>query len=965
VGSFTDRPGLTEGVRTVSGNPVSAAARRELVRIAGEQGVLDNPEDLKAFSYDAGIYRVNPAIVVLPQNAREATEILHFAAENGISLTLRSGGTNLGGGSIGPGIVMGLSRLNSIDLSGISDGYVEVGPGVILKELNDQLAQRGYFFAPDPSSGLACQIGGMIGTNAAGAHSLKYGAVKENVLGLDFVPVAGDPVWLSPMPVKGPPEEWRGGGGMPRGFESVLENLPLWAPVLKKHRKNVSKNASGYNLFDLADRLYPESNIPPVWDPLRLVIGSEGTLGLVTKARLLIRSLPFRKSTILAFFYDLLSLGGAVAGLQGLGPSALEMMDRTTLDLVGREKFSIPPDADSLLLIEFDHEPQDELLKEAMRILSGYPSPSPARIARSERDQAELWKARHALFPTLYRYDGVHRPINFADDVAVPVHRLPELLEWLRSYFKGAELPVAIYGHIGNGNAHINPLLNLAESRSMSLMLDISRTVHRTVIERFEGVPCGEHGEGRVRAEFLPEVYGPEVYRIFEKTKGFFDPEGVLNPGIKISRTSFLDNIDVARVVQPCATCGKCNTVCPSFDVLRQESMGARGWYQILTDPAFRDHPPEGVLDGCLNCKSCRTVCPAGVDVSAVVLEARSRFRSDPLTRAISRTLLLPGRLTTITGWLGRTQPAWDRPLFRKALEEVTRLLFQRFYPSARIPSGLALPRLRSTSLRRKFRELTEEGGRQGDLAYFHGCAANTLDDGVGESMIRLLGRAAGRRLVLPSQTCSGTPIETYGHKDLVREAARQNLTTLQSYGKIVTGCASCTLALRDLPVHFPEGSGERERAGEISRRVVHVSQFMLDPEMAPVLREIRENADRESDGKRVTYHASCHLRAAGVVDEPHDLLEKVLGERFHIMQDEDRCAGGAGTYLLKNPEFSREIFARKEKAVRESRAHTVTTSCPACQMTLRDRLGDDPKVSHLAVLLSRYLSPDEKSSFR
>lgn len=957
MGSDAHGKGRPEGVRIVTEFFAGESVLRDLRRMVGDDGVFDRPSDRKAFSYDAGIYRVNPGAIVLPSTAEAASGVLRYALENGFPLTLRSGGTNLGGGAIGPGIVMGLSRLREMDLSGAEDGFVEVGPGVILKELNDQLALKGRFFAPDPSSGLACQIGGMIGTNAAGAHALKYGAVKENVLALDFVPLTGDPVRLETRVLERGIQDLVEERVMPEGFRGVVGRLSEWAPVLRQNRRNVSKNSSGYNLFDLAERLIPEdADRVPVWDPIRLVVGSEGTLGLVTRARLRVYPVPPRKVTILAFFLDLEDLGEAVSGLNRLSPSALEMLDRYTLDLLGRKRFGIPEAADSMLLIEFDHEPQEELLQSTLDILKRYPAPEAPRVATGEAEQKALWKARHALFPTLYRFDGVRRPLNFADDVAVPVHRLTELLSYLRGFFRDLDVPVAIYGHIGNGNAHINPLLDLREPGSFDTLLTISRTIHRVVIEKFEGVPCGEHGEGRVRAEFLPEVYGPEVYQMFVETKRLFDPRGMLNPGVKISRTSFLEDIDVERVSKPCATCGKCNTVCPSFDVLRQESMGARGWYQILTDPEFRDNPPAEVLDSCLNCKSCRAVCPAGVDVSSVILEARSRFRADPVTRAISRILIHPERLEQIAGLLGRSQFLWDRPAFRKLLERISAPFLRRVSGSASFPSDLLLPVIRPRSLRKSHCDLTEEGGRSGNLAYFHGCAANTLNDGVGEAMIRLLSLGPDR-LILPRQTCSGTPIETYGHRDLVREAARTNLASLSRYPRIVTGCASCTLALKDLPAHFSEGSSEWDLAREVSGRVRHLSQFMLEPEMAGTLEKMREGALRDEGLLPVTYHASCHLRAAGVVDEPHRLLEFVFGAGFRPMVDEDRCAGGAGTYLLKNPAFSKEIFGRKARAIHESGAKTVTTGCPACQMTLSDRLRDTREVRHLAVLLAGYLS--------
>ncbi len=956
MGSDPRRKGRAEGVWSVNAFFQEEGVLRDLRRMLGDDGVFDRPEDRKSFSYDAGIYRIDPGVIVLPSSAEVAVNVLRYAQKNGFPLTLRSGGTNLGGGSIGPGIIMGMSRIREMDLSGAQDGYVEVGPGVILKELNDQLALRGCFFAPDPSSGLACQIGGMIGTNAAGAHALKYGAVKENVLALDFATLEGESVRLAPRTLEEGMEDFLLRNTLPQGFREIARLLPEWVPVLRTHHRNVSKNSSGYNLFDLAEKLYPEMpGRVPVWDPLRLIVGAEGTLGLVTRARLKVYPLPARKLTILAFFLELEDLGRAVFQLNHLAPSALEMLDRYTLDLLGRNRFGIPEDADSMLLIEFDHEPQAELLGEAIAVLKQFQSPVPPRVATDETEQKALWKARHALFPTLYRFDGIRRPLNFADDVAVPVHRLTELLAYLRTFFREIDVPVALYGHIGNGNAHINPLLDLREPGSFDTLLTISRTIHRVVIEKFGGVPCGEHGEGRVRAEFLPEVYGHEVYRMFVETKKIFDPRGILNPGVKISGASFLEHIDVERVSRPCATCGKCNTVCPSFDVLRQESMGARGWYQILTDPAFRDNPPAEVLDTCLNCKSCRAVCPAGVDVSSVILEARSRFRADPVTRVISQILIHPERLERIAGWLGQSQFLWDRPVFRRVLERLARPLLQKVSKTASIPSDLLLPRIRYRSLRKTFFHLTEEGGRIGDLAYFHGCAANTLDDGVGESMLRLLSLGSDR-LVLPRQTCSGTPIETYGHRDLVRQAARFNLESLKRFPKIVTGCASCTLALKDLPTHFDPGSPEWETASEISGRVRHLSQYLLEESMGETLGKIRANVLQEASRIPVTYHASCHLRAAGVTEEPHHLLRSIFKEGFREMVDEDRCAGGAGTYLLKNPDFSKEIFGRKARAIRESGAGTVTTGCPACQMTLADRLGGSHRVEHLAVLLAQYL---------
>jgi FAD/FMN-containing dehydrogenase/Fe-S oxidoreductase len=929
-----------------------ASIARDLEGILGPEGVLSTPTDRKAYSYDAGIYREDPILAVLPKNAEEVARVVLWAGSRGIPMTPRSGGTNITGAAIGEGIILGLSRLNRWNFQNAGDGSVYVEPGMILKELNDRLALVDRFFAPDPSSGLACQIGGMIGTNAAGAHALKYGAMKENILSLEMIGSDGNLYRLAPQPLlaNGQPDP----ASLPPGFQGVLDHLAEWAPVLREKRRNVSKNSSGYNLFDLAQKLYfdPER----VFDPARLIVGAEGTLGVVTRAELLVRPLPSRRVTVLAYFLDLDDLGSAVARINELGPSALEMMDRRTLDLVGRERFGIPPSADSMLLIEFDSEPMEDLVEGTKKILGKIRLADSPGISFDPGEQLRMWQARHALFPTLYRYDGIRRPLNFADDVAVPVHRLVELLRFLREFFSGMDVPVAVYGHIGNGNAHINPLMNLAEPGSMERLLHISQEIHRTVIDRFEGVPCGEHGEGRVRAEFLPSVYGPEVYQMFCDTKRSFDPQGIFNPGVKISRKSFLEGIDIERVVKSCATCGKCNTVCPSFDVTRNEAMGPRGWFQMLTDPSVSPEVPESVLGGCLNCKSCRTICPAGVDVSAVVLSARAERGGDPVSRFFSEQLLKTRRTSRIVEFLGMTQNFWDRPALRRPIEAITRKLFRVVSENARIPAGLKLPRLRSKTLRSSFHDWTEEGGRKGDVAYFHGCAANYLDDGVGEAMIRILSRGKGQ-VVLPRQTCSGTPIETYGHRDLTRSCARENLESLSRYEKIVTGCASCTLALKDLPHQFPDGSTEHKKALDLSKRVVHIAKWMMADDASDLRGEMAQNLNRKGGILPVSYHSSCHLRAAGVVSEPVELLKEIFGEAFRPMMDSDRCAGGSGTYLLKNPEISEAVFQRKREAVAQSGAKTVTTGCPACQIKLADGLPGDVSARHMAVLLADLLS--------
>lgn len=289
----------------------------------------------------------------------------------------------------------------------------------------------------------------------------------------------------------------------------------------------------------------------------------------------------------------------------------------------------------------------------------------------------------------------------------------------------------------------------------------------------------------------------------------------------------------------------------------------------------------------------------------------------------------------------------WDRPFFRKLLEWITRPIMKALAPTARLPHDLVLPKLAPRHLRERYALLIPgeaDSSPTRRVAYFHGCAANYFDDGVGDAVIEVL-KKHGVEPALPPQRCSGTPIQTYGHVDLVREGAQFNLRSFAPYQTIVTGCASCTLMLKDYPTLFPEGT-ERRLAEELAKKVVHISEFVAQSSQHPPM------ANADGTMKRVTYHSSCHLRAAGVTKEPRQVLSFLPGVNFVEMQDADRCAGGAGTYLIKDYATSQKIFDRKARAITQIGANVVATSCPACMIQLKNGVGDSIQVKHVAQLL-------------
>jgi FAD/FMN-containing dehydrogenase/Fe-S oxidoreductase len=913
----------------------------DLRRILDPAKVQSDYPTLTAYAIDASIYRLKPQAIVLVETEDDLIKTIEYAGANQIPLTARAGGTNLTGNAIGEGIILEFSRMNRILELNRDEKWVRVQPGKIYGELNRDLERSGLFFAPDPSSGEVCKIGGMIGNNSAGPHTLKYGAVKDNVHEIRTILSDGGALSARPYPMDG--AEFSRLMDQDRRLRNLYTILNENRALIRQHRIGVTKNSSGYNLFDMADRLDQG-----LFDLTRLFIGSEGTLGFMTEARLKLLDRPARTATALIYLIGLDEIGQTVNALLPFRPSAMELMDASSLDLIGRSRFDVPMDAAAMLLVEFDEEPIEDMIETIRKTTRTYRLSRPVQVARSDEPhgrehQEALWNVRRAIYPTLYRYDPKKKPINFVDDVVVPVARLPELIAYLDSYFKERGVPVAIYGHVGDGNAHINPLMDMQNPEDVGRMAAMSKEIHSTVIHRFGGSLCGEHGDGRVRGEYLRELYGEEVHSLFVNIKLLFDPGRILNPGVKLTEVPFTTHLDAERLSKPCATCGKCNTVCPVYDVSQEESNGARGWFHILTASDYSYEKASRVVEACVNCKSCFAVCPAGIDVSTYILDKRAEHpnRLAGLIFALQARPWLFESLLKLAGW---TQPVWDRPNGRAALEYLSRPLLKYISPTARLSRDIILPPLAKRTLRQRFSRLTQDNDGSGTVAYFHGCAANYFVDGVGDAVIRLLQRQ-GTRVALPRQRCSGTPIETYGHPDRVRECARFNIESLLRYETVVTGCASCTFMLKDY-ARLLTNEKERAQAAELAGRVKHIAEYLIQ-------RDVQLPEATGTDSVRtVAYHSSCHLRAAGVLNEPRDLLRRVPGLRYVEMRDADRCAGGAGTFIVKNPAQSREIFERKRRAIVDSRASMIATSCPACMIQLKTGMRGNIPVKHIAQIL-------------
>jgi FAD/FMN-containing dehydrogenase len=510
--------------------------------------VIVSADARRYFSTDGSVLTVTPALVVYPRNENDVRKTARFTwqlAERGrvIPITARGSGTDQGGAALGSGIVMVFpAHMNRILEFDDKSGVVIVEPGTNYGKLQQALQTHDRFLPPFPASVEYSTIGGAVGNNASGEKSIKYGSTREFVRGLRVVLANGEVIETGRQSKRDLNKKL----GLPtfegeiyRAVDALIdENQGL----LEKMRIGVTKNSAGY---DLADVKHRDGSM----DLTPLLVGSQGTLGIVTEIAL--DTEPYSPNTMLlvAHFDSLEKLQSAVLELRGLPelPSAMEMVDENLLNLVdhinpNQLKNILPkPFPKVVLLVEFDtasERMQKKLTKKALKILDAH-----ATSVISETDsyrQEELWRVRHSSATVVAHGDGGVKALPIIEDGVVPPERFREYLEGVYELFARHHLQVAVWGHAGDANIHMQPFLDLSQVGDRQKAFRVLDEYYNLVIS-LGGSTSGEHGDGRLRAPYLQKMYGPEGYALFGKVKQIFDPYNILNPGVKLNVT--LDTI--------------------------------------------------------------------------------------------------------------------------------------------------------------------------------------------------------------------------------------------------------------------------------------------------------------------------------------------------------------------------------------------------------------------------------------
>jgi FAD/FMN-containing dehydrogenase/Fe-S oxidoreductase len=908
------------------------------------------------YSTAACIFEVDPVAVVAPRGIEDVRAVLAYAAANGVPVIPRGGGSSLAGQVLGAAIILDFTRFMNgvleVDEGGLT---ATVQPGVVLSRLNRLLARKGLIFAPDPSSGAYCTIGGMIANNAGGAHSVKHGSTTDHVAALTAV-LPGGRVLETASP------EGDGASDIRDKLAAVLRGSE---DLIRELRPKTTKNSSGYNLagalgMGSLGRGPARSPGPVVRDGgidlCRLLVGSEGTLGAIVEAKLRLMRLPAARGSALVGLSSLEAAGEAIVRILELGPSALELMGQTFLELLDRPDLERPgafmADTDTALLIEFEGEGGDEVAEKLDRIEALVRGQSfiGMKVVRDPAEAQKIWGLRTAAVAILNRMEGPEKPIAFIEDVTVPPASLPEFIRGELAIFKRHGVRAGVFGHGGDGDLHVRPVLNPKNPDHVKKMRAIACEVYE-LAAGLGGSPTGEHGDGRLRTGFLDMFYG-DVVPLFREVKSVFDPDGIMNPGDKIGgdddyvldrnlryggsyRTiptnEIFDRPELTNEIEKCHGCGACRAYCPVGSTTNEEDGSARTKANLLRrlitgrlgDPgaALKRDDLKAVFDLCFNCKLCLTECPTRVDVPRLAAEARACYVSAKgLDRAsrfvagsyeISRVASLAPALSNVGMKAGPS-----RALLHRVIGIDRRRHLPSFSgPPMRVPTPKA------------------DGPRK--VLYFPGCFAHFNDaEDEGRAALAVL-ESAGASVWVPEMECCGMARLTLGDKKGAARRARANVAKLyeaveEGYS-IVASAASCCLSIKeDYPL----------LVGTDQARRVSAATYDLFEYLAALYAKGEAPAAPGPVRMRVVHHVPCHLLAQGVADRVEQVL-RIIPE-LEIIPIVDSCCGMAGTFGMKsrNYDLSNRIGKALFDEVLRVSPDVVVTGCGTCKIQLEQGTG-------------------------
>jgi FAD/FMN-containing dehydrogenase/Fe-S oxidoreductase len=951
-------------------------------RLSAElEGILHLDATMRTlYATDASVYREMPQAVALPKSEGDIGKLIRFAGKHGTSLIPRTAGTSLAGQVVGAGIVVDVSR----HFTGILEidplqRQVRVQPGVVRNELNLALAPHGLFFAPETSTQNRCMVGGMVGNNACGANSVIYGSTREHLVSVRAVMSDGSLAEfgsLSPAEFAAKCSGDTLEAAVYRKVKKLLGDADNRAEISREFPKpSIHRRNTGYAL-DLLAACAPFTPDGPPFNFCRLLAGSEGTLAFLTEITLACEPLPPRETALLCVHCATIdeALRANLVALRH-APRACELMDNNILECTKanleqrQNRFFVQGDPGAILAVELAAETREEVSAVAAELEAelhaaglGYHYP-----VVWGTDQNRVWNLRKAALGLLANIPGDAKPVAVIEDTAIDPRDLPAFVRDFDNILGHHGLSAVHYAHAGSGELHLRPILNLKDQEHRRLFRIVGTEIAR-LVKRYGGSLSGEHGDGRLRGEFLPLMVGDKNYALFREIKRAWDPSGIFNPG-KITDTPPMDaNLryqpdqavrqfktvlrfsearGILRAAEQCNGSGDCRkshlmggTMCPSFMATRNERDTTRARANILREVlthSSKANPFESdeigpVMDLCLSCKGCKAECPSNVDVArlkAEWLQQRYDALGVPMrTRLIggfSRAMALASIASGLFNFL--------------VTNATTANLFKRW---AGFAQGRSIPKLNKIPLRRWHQIHANKNGPfpNGRVFLFCDEFTNFNDEDVGIKAVRLLNRL-GYEVVIPKHFDSG---RAQISKGLLRDAQRLAIRNVELLKDVVSSETpmvgiepSAILGFRD---EVPDLVPERlvEAANALAKQALLIDEF--------IAREVDKGRIRREaftkETRKIKLHGHCHQKSLASLTPTVKALE--LPVNYQVQVIPSGCCGMAGSFGYEKEHF--EISMKIGRlvllpAVRSAPADTIIAAPgTSCRHQIKDGVG-------------------------
>jgi FAD/FMN-containing dehydrogenase/Fe-S oxidoreductase len=948
----------------------AAALRHELeTRIEGE--VRFDTITRALYSTDASVYQIQPLGVVVVKNRDDIVRALEICHRFRCPLTLRGGGTSQGGQSIGQGVQIDISKhYNHVLEVNAEERWARVEPGIVLDELNAQLANLGLRFAPDISTASRATIGGMMANNSSGARSVIYGKTIDHVLEQVVALSDGSIVHFRDTPRNEVPA---GDSLEAACYRTVLDLAAEHSAEIDRRYPKILRRVGGYNLDEFVDSAKPVNLA-------KLMVGSEGTLGVVLEAKLRLVPLPKAKAVMVIPFADLLESLAATPVILGHKPSAVEVMDKAILDNTRQNaaldrirKTFIAGDPEATLCVEFYADRKEDLPPRLAALEQDLRSRNLGYAYHAETDlaaQARIWSLREAALGLSMAMKEDAKSISFVEDTAVAPEKLRDFIERFLEIIRRNETTAGIYAHASVGCLHVRPVINLKTEQGIRKFEAIAQEVADLVLE-FGGALSGEHGDGFVRSPFMRQMFGPVLYEAFREIKRTFDPLGILNPGKIVDAPPLTSNLrfgagyqtpnpttwfdyseygGLGGAVEMCSGVGACRkklsgTMCPSYMATREESDSTRGRANVLRlamagrlgESGLGDEGVYSVLDLCLECRACKSECPVGVDMarfkSEFLADYWSRHGAPLRARAlgnIHRLSVWGSRFAPLSNWISSSLPV--RWLNEKLLD---------------IDQRRSLPAWKRDTFARWLARNPRADGGKNFVTLFNDTFTNHYDPEIGIAALEILERGDCHvDVVRPG--CCGRPLISQGLLAEARAHAATLVDTLfpiASRGEKILFCEpSCLSAVKEDAPSLLRGDRQQK-----ARAVADACQ--LFEEFAAQL----DLPLRAGPGK-ILLHGHCHQKSMGLLPATTSLLSRIPSAT--VVDLDAGCCGMAGSfgYTRQHYEVSEAIANRRLlPAVKAMSADDVLvapgTSCRRQVAELNGR-----NAAHPAVLIRSLL---------